>query len=86
MNSYKIFTNKECKYYPCHKLKRADDFNCLFCYCPLYFIKCPGVYRILPNGDKDCSGCTIPHEGKEAWDIMAKYLRLEYNKGKTLKK
>lgn len=33
---YKFFQNKECEYFPCHKVKEAEDFNCLFCYCPLY--------------------------------------------------
>ena len=40
-----------------------EDFNCLFCYCPLYALgkECGGNFVILENGVKDCSGCTIPH-------------------------
>lgn len=33
-NSHRFFENRECKYFPCHK--GLEDFNCLFCYCPLY--------------------------------------------------
>ncbi len=59
-NSYCFFSNKECKYFPCHN--GLEEFNCLFCYCPLYFIKdCGGNFKILDNGVKDCSDCIIPH-------------------------
>ena len=37
-NSYKYFKNTDCKYFPCHK-GLSDDFNCLFCYCPMYSIQ-----------------------------------------------
>ena len=33
---YTWFQNKECEYFPCHKGVREEEFNCLFCYCPLY--------------------------------------------------
>ena len=33
---YNFFQNKECEYFPCHKGVKEEDFNCLFCYCPLY--------------------------------------------------
>ena len=33
---YKFFQNKKCEYFPCHKGIPEEDFNCLFCYCPLY--------------------------------------------------
>ena len=40
-NSYRFFENRDCKYFPCHE--GLKDFNCLFCYCPMYHIKnCPG--------------------------------------------
>ena len=40
-NSYRFFENKDCGYFPCHK--GLEDFNCLFCYCPMYTLeKCPG--------------------------------------------
>ena len=35
-DNYKYFAHKECEYFPCHEGADPDDFNCLFCYCPLY--------------------------------------------------
>lgn len=60
--AYSFFTNRECEYFPCHRIAE-EDFNCLFCYCPLYALgqDCGGNFRYLPNGVKDCSDCTIPH-------------------------
>lgn len=60
---YKFFQNKECEYYPCHPGAGEEEFNCLFCYCPLYALgdKCGGDFVYLENGVKDCSGCIIPH-------------------------
>lgn len=60
--SYRFYTNKACKYLPCHKTKDLENFNCLFCYCPLYMLqeKCGGNFKIV-KGVKDCSNCLIPH-------------------------
>ncbi len=61
--SASFFANTACPYYPCHKTTAA--INCLFCYCPLYFLDdCPGHCTWLSTGDgvvKDCSGCVFPH-------------------------
>ena len=35
-NDSTYFKNTECKYFPCHNTSPEADFNCLFCYCPLY--------------------------------------------------
>ena len=35
-NSFRFFCNKECEYFPYHETNDPDNFNCLFCYCPLY--------------------------------------------------
>ena len=61
-NSFSYFRNEQCEYFPCHKLNDGE-FNCLFCYCPLYALgdKCGGNFTFLENGVKDCSNCTIPH-------------------------
>jgi len=63
-NSHRFFENRDCKYFPCHK--GLDEFNCLFCYCPLYFKEdCPGnpTYRQKEGGRiKDCTKCTFPHQ------------------------
>ena len=60
--NYKFFQNSKCEYFPCHKVQNNDEFNCIFCYCPLYMLKdkCGGGFK-YNNGIKDCSGCTIPH-------------------------
>ena len=75
-NSYRFFENKDCKYFPCHK--GLADFNCLFCYCPMYRLEhCPGNPRYFEkNGRriKDCSGCTFPHD-PEHYDTIMQILR-----------
>ena len=68
--SYKFFKNTACEYYPCHCL---DEINCLFCFCPLYGLDCPGDYIILENGVKDCSGCVLPHK-KENYEMIIRCL------------
>ena len=75
-NSYRFFENKDCKYFPCHK--GLTDFNCLFCYCPMYRLEhCPGNPRYFEkNGRqiKDCSDCTFPHD-PEHYDTIMQILR-----------
>ncbi|MCM1496135.1 MAG: cysteine-rich small domain-containing protein [Bacteroides sp.] len=64
MKQYMYVQNQKCEYFPCHSGIKEDEFNCLFCYCPLYGLKeeCGGDFVYLENGVKDCSGCRIPHE------------------------
>lgn len=72
---YAFFNHKKCEYFPCHPTSDPDNFNCLFCYCPLYALgdQCGGNFQYLPNGFKDCSGCTFPHR-RESYDaIMERY-------------
>ena len=74
MEHYKFCQNRACEFFPCHKGIGESDFNCLFCYCPLYALgdKCGGNFTYLENGIKDCSNCRIPHR-KENYDrIMEK--------------
>lgn len=79
-NSYRFFSNKECEYFPCHK-NVPGEFNCLFCFCPLYFLEeCGGNYR-MTNGIKDCTNCTIPHVEK-GYDHIVKKIVEENNKKK----
>ena len=42
----RFFQNRECRFFPCHKGVAEEEFNCLFCYCPLYTLgrKCGGNY------------------------------------------
>ena len=62
-NNYSHFSNAECEFYPCHKGADPGDFNCLFCYCPLYALGdgCGGGFGYTALGVKDCSACTLPH-------------------------
>ena len=32
----RFFQNTECEFFPCHQGISKEEFNCLFCYCPLY--------------------------------------------------
>lgn len=67
---YKFFSHKKCEFFPCHKTESPEDFNCLFCYCPLYFVEdCGGNYSILDNKIKDCSECMLPHK-RENYDYI----------------
>ena len=64
MEHYKFFQNEKCEYFPCHKCENTADFNCLFCYCPLYALgdKCGGNFTYTEGGIKDCSHCLVPHK------------------------
>jgi Zn-finger protein len=59
-----FFSHVKCEAFPCHETEDRDGFNCLFCYCPLYFLgrDCGGKFDYLPSGAKDCSFCLVPHE------------------------
>lgn len=75
-NSYRFFENRGCQYFPCHK--GVKDFNCLFCYCPLYAReKCPGNPKYIEVGEKkikECSDCTFPHQ-PENYDVIMHILK-----------
>lgn len=75
---YRFFSNKACKYYPCHTVEYSDNFNCMFCYCPLYVLGelCGGNYSYENDyGIKDCSGCMIPHS-EQAYDYIIEKSKL----------
>ncbi len=61
-NDYSFFQNRDCQYFPCHS-GAGEDFNCLFCYCPLYALgnQCGGNFCYTEKGIKDCSCCLLPH-------------------------
>ena len=73
--NYKFFNHKECEYFPCHKTNDPDNFNCLFCYCPLYALKdkCGGNFRYTDKGIKDCTNCTLPHRRDNYDYILGKF-------------
>ena len=62
--NYAFFQNTKCEYFPCHPTGHPEDFNCLFCYCPLFALgrKCGGNCKYTEDGVKDCSGCLLPHQ------------------------
>lgn len=72
-DNYKFFSHKNCEFFPCHKVKNLDDFNCLFCYCPLYVLgnKCGGNFSYNEKGIKNCSKCVLPHK-KQNYDYIIK--------------
>ena len=80
-NSYRFFSNRACKYFPCHK--GLENFNCLFCYCPFYLReKCPGHPAFLDIDGKivkDCSGCDYPHR-PESYDVILEWIKKENDK------
>ena len=78
---FKFFSHKECEFFPCHKTSNQNDFNCIFCYCPLYALgeKCGGNFVYTKNGVKDCSNCIFPHKRENYDAVIEKF-------GKIVKK
>ena len=72
---FNFYQNRECEYFPCHKGVPEADFNCLFCYCPLYALgrKCGGACTYTENGIKSCERCSIPHRRENYEKILARY-------------
>ena len=74
-----LFSHKNCEFFPCHKGAEPENFNCLFCYCPLYALgeKCGGNFRITEKGIKDCTNCRLPINGKitDMWWANMRSLR-----------
>ena len=63
MADHSYYQNRDCAYFPCHAGADPDNFNCLFCYCPLYPLAehCGGNCCFTKEGIKDCSACLFPH-------------------------
>ncbi len=72
---YAFYQNRECEFFPCHKNADPKNFNCLFCYCPLYALgdKCGGYCQFTPEGYKDCENCLVPHKRENYGKILARY-------------
>ncbi len=73
-NNFSYFKNSKCQYFPCHKAE-DENFNCMFCYCPLYALgdKCGGNFDYIEDGTKDCSNCLIPHSVSGYAYIISKF-------------
>ena len=72
----KFFQHRECEFFPCHKTEDEENFNCLFCYCPLYALgeNCGGNFKYTEDGIKDCSDCLVPHKKKNYEYILSKFM------------
>ncbi|EHJ47873.1 cysteine-rich small domain protein [Solidesulfovibrio carbinoliphilus subsp. oakridgensis] len=75
-NSHRFFQNTGCRYFPCHPGADPAAFNCLFCFCPLYFLPDCGGDPVLRQGVKDCTACLRPHR-PEGYDAILDRLRRE---------
>ena len=75
-HSSKYYRNQDCEFFPCHQISVETDFNCLFCYCPLYPMgeSCCGVFTYNEKGVKDCAGCQLPH-APEYYEVINQKLR-----------
>ena len=78
-NKFMFFQNKGCPYWKCHTGVADEDFSCLFCYCPLTWLECPGPFTVFTDkhGHKrrDCSACNLPHNGLErSWKFIQRWL------------
>lgn len=73
MDRYQFFQNRECEFFPCHSGVDRSEFNCLFCYCPLYTLgdQCGGSFHYTEHGIKDCSNCIRPHVRENYHAILA---------------
>ena len=72
---YSFFQHRECEFFPCHETDHPEDFNCLFCYCPLFTLgeKCKGNFRYTDKGIKDCSNCLVPHTRQSYSYIISRF-------------
>ena len=75
---YSFFQHKECEYFPCHAGLTEEEFNCLFCYCPLYCLgeNCGGDYHYTKEGIKDCTNCIFPHIKKNYSRVIERFPEL----------
>ena len=82
---FSFMRNTDCEYFPCHDngTGNTDDFNCLFCFCPLYeHDNCGGEFTVLKDGCKDCSACVLPHK-KENYGRIIERLHCPVTQGET---
>lgn len=77
--NYSFFSHKSCEFFPCHETNDPDNFNCLFCYCPLYVLgdKCGGNFIRTNTGVKDCSRCRLPHERGSFGYVTENFSRIQ---------
>ena len=73
--AYSFTQHTACEFFPCHKTDCPEEFNCLFCYCPLYALGsgCGGNFKWTEKGVKDCSDCLVPHTRDSYEYILKKF-------------
>lgn len=74
---YDYFDNRDCKYFPCHQGADPEHFNCLFCFCPLFFLEDCGGDGVIRKGIKDCTPCLKPH-GPGGYGFVLARLKREF--------
>ena len=74
-NSSRFFQNRACEYFPCHERIPEEEFNCLFCFCPLYTLgkRCDGNWRYTEKGTKSCRECTFPHQRENYEQMISRF-------------
>lgn len=86
-NSYRYFRNVDCSCFPCHEGCDPKRFNCLFCYCPLYFLgdKCGGDFEYVGESKnvKSCVHCVYPHVPENYDAVNAKLKEINDREKKT---
>jgi len=72
--NFSFFSHEKCEYFPCHNKVDPTEFNCLFCYCPLYPLErqCGGDFQYSDKGVKDCSNCIVPHRRQNYEHILTR--------------
>lgn len=79
--STSFFVNRACKSFPCHNVPE-NEFNCMFCYCPLYDLKdCGGEYYYNDKGIKNCKDCGFPHFRDNYPKVIKKLKEKMYGSG-----
>lgn len=73
-----FFQNRACAYFPCHKGIAEEDFNCMFCYCPLYTLgkACGGNYVYKASGVKSCKDCTVVHRKENCRMVFERHAEI----------
>ncbi|MDO5455694.1 MAG: cobalamin biosynthesis protein [Eubacteriales bacterium] len=74
-DNYSFFQNTACEYFPCHSIEDPAQFNCLFCYCPLYMLgpRCGGNFHYSGKGVKVCTDCVYPHRRSSYMEIIGRF-------------
>ena len=72
---YQFYQNRSCEYFPCHTGVPEEEFNCLFCFCPLYTLgpNCYGNYTYLESGVKSCENCSFPHRRDNYAALLSRF-------------